>query len=267
MSQEPAPEMVRIPAGEFVMGSDDGDEDERPAHTVHLDEYFIGVHPITHRQYAHFVRETNHRAPAVYELPLIVTNGGRDRERMFRRLSAQYVWSDSQAPSARLDHPVTLVRLEDAEAYCKWLADTNGRPIRLPTEAEWEKAARGGLERARYPWGNELDPLRANFLTDPSLKMSHGTTPTRTFAPNGYGLYDVIGNVWEWVSDWYAADAYRSAADRNPPGPPDGRLRILRGGGWPVSDIRMLTCTHRHEVPPDTYSYSIGFRIACSESS
>jgi formylglycine-generating enzyme len=267
VSQEPAPEMVRIPAGEFVMGSDDGDEDERPAHTVHLDEYSIGVHPITHRQYAHFVRETNHRAPAVYELPLIVTNGGRDRERMFRRLSAQYVWSDSQAPSARLDHPVTLVRLEDAEAYCKWLADTNGRPIRLPTEAEWEKAARGGLERARYPWGNELDPLRANFLTDPSLKMSHGTTPTRMFAPNGYGLYDVIGNVWEWVSDWYAADAYRSAADRNPPGPPDGRLRILRGGGWPVSDIRMLTCTHRHEVPPDTYSYSIGFRIACSESS
>lgn len=267
MSQETVPEMVRIPAGEFTMGADDGDEDERPAHTVYLDEYSIGVHPITHRQYAHFVAETSHRVPAVYELPLIVTNGGRDRERMFRRLSAHYVWNDSQAPSARLDHPVTLIRWEDAEAYCKWLADISGLPIRLPTEAEWEKAARGGLERARYPWGNELDPLRANFLTDPSLKMSHGTTPTRTFAPNGYGLYDVIGNVWEWVSDWYGPDVYKSSPDRNPRGPVDGRLRVLRGGGWPVSDIRMLTCTHRHEVPPDTYSYSIGFRIACPETS
>jgi formylglycine-generating enzyme required for sulfatase activity len=163
---------------------------------------------------------------------------------------------------------VTLVRWEDADAFCKWLAQASGRPIRLPTEAEWEKAARGGLERARYPWGNELDPRGANYLTDASLKMSSpGTTPTRQFAPNGYGLYDVIGNVWEWVSDWYAPDMYRSGGDRNPTGPAEGRMRILRGGGWPVSDIRMLTCTHRHEVPPDTYSYSIGFRIACSETS
>jgi formylglycine-generating enzyme len=267
LAQEPVPDMVRIPAGEFFIGSDDGDEDERPVRMVHLDEYSIGLHPVTQRQYARFVRETGYRPPAVYELPLIVTNGGRDRERMFRRLGAQYVWSDSQPPAERLDHPVTLVRWEDAAAYCKWLAEASGRPVRLPTEAEWEKAARGGLERARYPWGNELDPLRANFLTDPSLKMSHGTTPARAFPPNGYGLYDVIGNVWEWVSDWYAADAYRSASDRNPQGPPEGRLRILRGGGWPVSDIRMLTCAHRHEVPTDTYSYSIGFRLACSESS
>jgi formylglycine-generating enzyme required for sulfatase activity len=259
--------MVRIPAGEFVMGSDDGDEDERPAHTVHLDEYSVGVQPVTHRQYARFVRDTGYRPPAVYELPLIVTNGGRDRERLFRRLGAQYVWPDSQPPPERLDHPVTLVRWEDAAAYCKWLAELAGRPIRLPSEAEWEKAARGGLERCRYPWGNELDPLRANFLTDPSLKMTHGTTPARAFSPNGYGLYDVVGNVWEWVADWYASDTYQSAPERNPRGPADGRLRLLRGGGWPVSDIRMLTCTHRHEVPPDTYSYSIGFRIACSESS
>jgi sulfatase modifying factor 1 len=258
--------MVRIPAGEFVMGSDNGDEDERPARTVHLDEYSIGVSPVTHRQYARFVRETSYRAPTVDDLPLIVTNGGRDRERMFRRLCAQYVWNDSQPPAERLDHPVTLVRWEDAAAFCKWLAESTDRPIRLPSEAEWEKAARGGLERCRYPWGNELDPLRANFLTDPSLKMSHGTTPARAFSPNGYGLYDMTGNVWEWVADWYAVDAYRTAGDRNPQGPPDGRLRVLRGGGWPVSDIRMLTCAHRHEVPPDTYSYSIGFRIACSES-
>jgi formylglycine-generating enzyme required for sulfatase activity len=261
------PEMARIPAGEFVMGSDDGDEDERPAHTVYLEEYSVGVHPVTHRQYARFVRDAGYRPPAIYELPLIVTNGGRDRERLFRRLGAQYVWPDSQLPPERLDHPVTLVRWEDAAAYCKWLAALSGRPIRLPTEAEWEKAARGGLERCRYPWGNELDPLRANFLTDPSLKMTHGTTPARAFSPNGYGLYDMAGNVWEWVADWYAPDAYQSAPERNPNGPVDGRLRLLRGGGWPVSDIRMLTCSHRHEVPPDTYSYSIGFRIACSEPS
>jgi formylglycine-generating enzyme required for sulfatase activity len=266
VAQEPLPEMARIPAGEFLMGSDDGDEDERPAHTVYLDDYAIGLQPVTHRQYARFVREAGHRPPAIYELPLIVTNGGRDRERMFRRLGSQYVWPDRQPPPERLDHPVTLVRWEDAIAYCRWLAERSGKPVRLPTEAEWEKAARGGLERSRYPWGNELDPLRANFLTDPSLKMTHGTTPARAFAPNGYGLYDMVGNVWEWVGDWYAADYFGSSPEKNPRGPADGRLRLVRGGGWPVSDIRMLTCSHRHEVPPDTYSYSIGFRVAYSES-
>jgi formylglycine-generating enzyme len=265
MIDDPAPIVARIPAGEFIMGSDDGDEDEKPVHSVLLDEFSIAIVPVTQRQYVRFVRETGHRAPAIYELPLIVSNTGRDRERVFRRLSGPYVWADSTPPPERLDHPVTLVRWEDAIAYCRWMSESTGRNVRLPTEAEWEKAARGGLDRCRYPWGNELDPLRANFLTDPTQKMARGTTPARAFPPNDYGMYDVAGNVWEWVADWYSADAYKNRNSKNPTGPAEGRLRIIRGGGWPVSDTRMLTCAHRHEVPADTYSYSIGFRIACSE--
>lgn len=247
------------------MGSSDAEDDERPVHGVHIDDFLIGVHPVTHAEYARFVADTGHRAPAIYELPLVVTSGGRDRERTFRTVGQPYVWIDSLPPSARIDHPVALVRWDDAAAYCAWLSDKTGRGFRLPTEAEWEKAARGGLEAKPYPWGDHLDHNLANFLTDASLKTTHGTTPCRSYPPNGYGLFDVTGNVWEWVQDWYEPDYYRASPPRNPPGPSHGHLRVLRGAGWLVADVRMLSCSHRHKVPPDTYSYAIGFRVACSE--
>jgi formylglycine-generating enzyme required for sulfatase activity len=164
----------------------------------------------------------------------------------------------------RADHPVTLVRYEDAAAYCAWLAASTGRPFRLPTEAEWEKAARGGTESKRYPWGDRLDRNMANFLVDPAVKGTQGTTPCRSYPANAFGLYDMAGNVWEWVHDWYDARYYGTAGARNPTGPPVGYLRLVRGGSWLVADVRMLSCSHRHKVPPDTYSYAIGFRVACS---
>jgi len=262
MDPDPTPEMARIPAGEFVMGSDDAEDDERPAHRVYLDEFHLAVHPVTNREYLRFVRATGHRPPGVYELPLIVTAGGRERELAFRQLAAGFAWVNGEPPADRLDHPVTLVRLEDALAYCAWLASVTGRPFRLPTEAEWEKAARGGLLAKRYPWGDELDPGRANYLVDASQKRAHSTTPVRTYPPNSFGLYDMVGNVWEWVADWYRPDYYRSSPARNPRGPANGRLRLVRGGSWLTSDPQLLTVSHRHKVPADTYSYGIGFRVA-----
>jgi formylglycine-generating enzyme required for sulfatase activity len=262
MSQHPLPDAVRIPAGEFVMGAEDGDEDERPAHRVFVDEFHLVVQPVTNREYARFLRATSHRPPGIHELPLLVTTGGRDRERAFRSLAAPFAWRDGEPPADRLDHPVTLVCIDDALAYCAWLASSTEVAIRLPTEAEWEKAARGGLAGKRYPWGDELDPGHANYLPDPSLKAMHSTKPVRSYAPNSYGLYDMAGNAWQWVADWYRPDYYRTSPSGNPRGPASGRLRLVRGGSWISADPRLLACGHRQKVPPDTYSYSIGFRVA-----
>jgi len=177
MAFDPAPELALIPAGEFLMGSEDAEEDERPVHRVHVDDFLMGVQPVTNAEYARFVRDTRHRTPAIYELPIVVKAGGAERERTFRQSGGPYVWEDGQPATERADHPVTLVRYDDATAYCAWLASLTGRPFRLPTEAEWEKAARGGAESKRYPWGDRLDRNMANFLADPMMKTSNGTTP------------------------------------------------------------------------------------------
>jgi sulfatase modifying factor 1 len=262
MPDEVVPQFVRVPAGEFIMGADDGDEDERPAHRVYLDAYYISVHAVTNGHYVEFVNATGHPSPAVRELPRFVTPA---IEPMFRELSAPYTWRDGIAPRERYQHPVALVSFNDANAYCAWLAQRLGRAVRLPTEAEWERAARGRLELKRYPWGDDIDSSRANFLPDPALKRHRGTRPVGCYPPNGFDLFDMSGNVWEWVADWYRADAYRDGELRNPHGPPAGALRILRGGSWVTHDVSQLRCAHRHKVPPDTYAYSIGFRVAYSD--
>ena len=247
------------------MGSEDGAADERPTHTVHLAAFALGVHPITNAEYARFVRETGYPAPTIEDLPLVVRAGGEAREHVFRSTAAAYIWKGGQPPPARLNHPVTLVRWQDAASYCRWLSQTIGRTVRLPTEAEWEKAARGGLSTLRYPWGDDLGSERANFLSELGQRTAHGTTPCPSYPPNGYGLFDMAGNVWEWVLDWYDPAYYAVSPEDNPSGPADGQFRILRGGGWLAADHAMLTCSHRHQVPPDTYSYGIGFRVACPQ--
>jgi len=263
-SSEPTPELALIPSGDFLMGSEDAEEDERPVHRVHVDDFLMGVQPVTNADYSRFVHDSGHRTPAIYELPIVVKAGGAERERSFRQSGGPYVWEDGHPSTERADHPVTLVRYDDAVAYCTWLAAATGKPFRLPTEAEWEKAARGGAESKRYPWGDRLDRNMANFLVDPAQRPTQGTTPCRSYPANGYGLFDMAGTVWEWVSDWYDPRYYGASPARNPIGPQNGYLRILRGGSWLVADVRMLSCSHRHKVPPDTYSYAIGFRVACS---
>ncbi len=269
MREDLLPRFIPVPAGEFTMGTDDGDEDERPAHRVLVEAFHLSVHPVTIEQYAEFVRQTGHPAPGVRELPRIVSPA---QEMTFRELARSDAWRDGDAPRQRARHPVTLVTWADAVAYCRWLSDKIDRVVRLPTEAEWERAARGGIDGLRYPWGDDIDPSRANFLPDPSLKRHRGTRPVGSYDPNRYELHDVIGNVWEWVFDWYRADAYRQPegpgvpAARNVRGgsetPGGGRLRVVRGGSWVTHDVSQLRCGHRHRVPADTYTYSIGFRVA-----
>lgn len=262
MADDSLPRFVRVPGGSFLMGSDEGEEDERPAHPVHVDAFCASIYPVTVAQYAEFVRDSGYHAPSVGELPLVVRPA---QESTFRELAAPYVWHGGEPPRGRLDHPVTLVTHADAVAYCRWLSRQIGRLVRLPTEAEWERAARGGLDGMRYPWGDDVDASRANFLPDPALKRHRGTQPVGSYPPNPLQLYDMAGNVWQWVADWYRADAYRAGEDRNPRGPTSGTMRVLRGGSWVTHDVQQLRCAHRHKVPPDTYSYSIGFRVVYSD--
>ena len=255
------PDLARIPAGDFLMGASNAQDDERPVHRVYVSEFFIARFPVTNDEYARFIQATGHRAPSIRELPLIAS-GGRDG--LFEELAAAYVWEDGHPPAGHGSHPVVLVPYDDAVAYCRWLSDALGRIARLPTEAEWEKAARGGTDGQRYPWGDDIDPSRGNFLSDPAVKNERGTRPTGTYPPNAYGLYDMAGNVWEWVSDWYASDYYSISDSRNPRGPESGSMRIVRGGSWVNEDVGMLRCAYRHQVPPDTYAHSVGFRIVCA---
>jgi formylglycine-generating enzyme required for sulfatase activity len=263
MADELVPRFIRVPAGEFDMGSEDGDEDERPVHPVSVDAFYLSAHEVTNDQYAEFVWATGHPPPAVRDLPRVVT--ALD-ELSFRELAGAYAWSDGTYPPDKRDHPVTLVSFGDAVAYSAWLSTRVGLAVRLPTEAEWERAARGGVEGRRYPWGDDIDPSRANFLADPSLKKHAGTRPVGTYPPNDFGLFDMSGNVWEWVSDWYRADAYRDRILRNPRGLTEAALRLVRGGSWVTHDVAQLRCAHRHKVPSDTYAYSIGFRVAYAEA-
>jgi sulfatase modifying factor 1 len=260
LSLPTTPDLARIPAGDFLMGAGDGEDDERPVHRVFVSEFFIGRFAVTIDEYARFIRSTGYPAPAVRALPLVTI---AEHEELFREMAAPYVWNGGQPPAGQATHPVVLVRYDDAVAYCAWLADAIDRRVRLPTEAEWERAARGGVDGQRYPWGDDVEPSRCNYLADPSVKRQRGTRPTGTYAPNAYGLCDIIGNAWEWVSDWYGGDYYGLGDVRDPRGPTSGTMRIVRGGSWVNDDIAMLRSAYRHKVPPDTYAYSVGFRVVC----
>ena len=229
-ARPPAGAMVSIPAGEFTMGSQDGDADERPAHKVYVDSFSIDVYEVTVGQYAEFLRSGEVRAPLDWK---------------------------TINQSANQKRPVANVDWADAVAYCKWAGK------RLPTEAEWEKAARGTDGRI-YPWGNDPPtPLHANYG-----KM--GSHDYETLAPVGtlevgkspYGIYDMAGNVWEWVSDWYDNDYYKNSPQQNPGGPSMGGFKVIRGGSW-TSSPRNLRSADRYWDPPSFRSlYFPGFRCA-----
>jgi formylglycine-generating enzyme required for sulfatase activity len=250
--------VVRVPGGEFTMGTEAGDEDTRPPRRLFLSEFWIGAYEVTNAEYKVYLDATRQPAPSTATLPSVVT---ADRAAVFRHFAERYEWTNGTYPAGQAEHPVVLVRYEDAAAFCAWLSERTGKRVHLPTEAQWEKAARGGLEGNSYPWGDGFDPSRANSLKDEAAKETSGTHPVGSYAQNGFGLHDASGNAWEWVAGWY-----RRIPDASPPrdeqARPEGASRVVRGGAWVDTDPKLLTVWHRHKVPPDTYSYSISFRIA-----
>jgi formylglycine-generating enzyme required for sulfatase activity len=222
-------ELRLVPAGDFRMGSPPGEgaADEHPQHTVYLDAYYIGRYPVTNAQYAAFVRDTGHHPPDS--------------------------WDGEEAPEGEENHPVVGVSSGDAVAFCDW-AD-----LCLPTEAQWEKAARG-KEGHRYPWGDH-EPTKelCNFSENEG-----GTTPVGKYSPQGdspYGCTDMAGNVWELCADWYREDYYQHSPPVNPTGPSVGSFRVLRGGAWFGVASYVRCCVRFWYDPVGTWS-SAGFRCA-----
>ncbi len=233
-------EFIRISAGEFLMGSDQQKEkqaraNETPQHKVFLSEYWIGKYPVTNKQYKVFVKAVGHKPPAN--------------------------WGGFDAPKDKFDHPVAGLSWFSAMAFCEWFKGLSTRNIRLPSEAEWEKAARGTDGRS-YPWGNQApDDTRCNYKGNVK-----DTTPVGKYSPLGdspYGCSDMEGNVWEWVMDWYGDNYYQDSSFRNPPGPAMGTYKVLRGSSWYYSD-KIVRSADRDGSSPTNELDVIGFRCACS---
>ena len=221
-----------IPAGEFLMGSDDGRDDERPRHRVYVDAFEMAVYPVTEAEYAEFLESTRHERP---EGGLAI--GRRDPEGL---------------PSPAL--PVVGVSWLDAQAYCAWRAG-RGEPMRLPTEAEWERAARGGREGERYPWGDEIP----GWIPDAGHGPLEAPWPVMLGEPNAFGLYGIGANIHEWCGDWYDPAYYERSPARNPPGPPTGTRRASRGGAWRHA-ITISRTAARSRIDPSFRYTDYGFR-------
>ena len=232
-------EMVVIPGGSFYRGSMDGSRDEMPRHRISLSSFAIDIHPVTNEQFVRFLdimggeKDTNHQDIIRMRDSRIKRSGGK--------LSIESGYSK---------HPVVGVTWYGAVAYAKWIGK------RLPTEAEWEVAARAGLDNQLYPFGDDIEKSQANFF-------SSDTTAVMSYAPNGYGLSDVAGNVYEWCHDWYGYNYYEVSIQEpdSPKGPLQGVYRVLRGGCW-KSLKEDLRCSRRHRNNPGTVNGTYGFRCA-----
>ena len=243
--------MIYIPAGEFTMGSDRSD-DEKPIHKVFLDGYWIGKTELTVGQYMKFVNETKTHYPDWGE-----PGNVRDSE---TALVGNY---KQMGESLTGDHyPIVGVSWTDAVAYCDWLSKKRGVKVALPSEAQWEKAARG-IDGRKYPWGNgELTGKLANTYMEDGYKY---TSPVGSF-PDGsspFGALDMSGNVWEWCEDWYGFDYYKNSPYKNPIGPNSGACRVVRGGGWFRAGDG-CRCAYRYRDGPSFRGNVVGFRLARS---
>jgi sulfatase modifying factor 1 len=214
-------DMVFIPAGTFMMGTE-GELENSPPHEVYIDSFYMDKHEVTNAEYLKFCEATGNRLPDFWGMDVY-------------HCGTEYP-----------DHPVVGVSWRDAEAYANWAGK------RLPTEAEWEYAARGGLEGMEYPTSNEMDSTLANF-------RSKGTMPVGSYPPNGYGLYDMAGNANEWVADYFGFDYYKNSPRENPQGPDKGKFRVFRGGGW-HSGPSCGRVYFRNGLPPNWVDFNVSFR-------
>lgn len=213
-------DLIHIPGGTFLMGQADGRAEEKPVHSVTLAPYRISRYPVTNCHWEEFRRAT-----------------GRE-ELMYLHATA----------------PVASVNWFDAVAYCNWLSSQWFTHVRLPTEAEWEFAARGGVEQQAYPWGSEpreYDPPR----------WQHGPEPVAQAAANGFGLFDMCENVHEWCADWFGPAYYAVSPAKNPTGPERGERRASRGGAW-RHHVKCSRCAARSSIPPEFRYADYGFRVA-----
>lgn len=224
------PALVRIPEGWFMMGSEVGQDNERPVHSVWVDAFLLAVTQVSNEEYARFLNASGAPAPPF--------------------------WTDPNFKHPR--QPVVAVSWFEAACYCEWLHEQTGRPYRLPTEAEWERAARGGVEGKLFPWGNE--PPQS--LPDYDQRWKKAPEPVARYSPTSFGLYDICENVHEWCSDWYQPDYYAVSSERNPRGPEIGARRASRGGSW-RHHVKVSRCAARSSIPPEFHYADYGFRVAC----
>uniref|UniRef100_A0A8C9SNH7 Formylglycine-generating enzyme n=1 Tax=Scleropages formosus TaxID=113540 RepID=A0A8C9SNH7_SCLFO len=275
-------QMVLIPAGQFLMGTDNPgipQDGEGPQRRVHLDAFYMDIHEVRNLDFQKFVNATGYVTEAEKFGDSFVFEGLLS-EKIKSEISQAVAaapwwlpvkganWKHPEGPDShiadRLEHPVLHVSWNDAMAYCLWAGK------RLPTEAEWEYACRGGLQDRLFPWGNKLNPKGqhyANLWQGQFPKENTGedgyvkTSPVMSFPVNGYGLYDMVGNAWEWTADWWNV---HHATDElhNPTGPATGRDRVKKGGSYMChkSYCYRYRCAARSQNTPDSSSSNLGFR-------
>jgi len=228
------PKLVSIPGGSFLMGSDSGQDCERPIHRVTVDSFLLAMTQVTNAEYERFLRATSALPPPFWQDP----NFNHPQQ------------------------PVAGVSWHEAARYCGWLTAETGRTFRLPTEAEWEYAARAGLDQKSFPWGDDPPQSLPGYAT----RWCTGPESVALDLPNAFGLYNMCDNVHEWCSDWYDPNYYAVSPERNPRGPGDSSLkparRSSRGGSW-RHHIKVSRCSARSSIPPDFRYADYGFRVAC----
>jgi formylglycine-generating enzyme required for sulfatase activity len=276
--------MVELAGGTFLMGTEDGEgfpsDGEGPVREVTLAPFRVAECAVTNSQFATFVKEAGYVTEAesigwsfVFSgfLPPGTAGLGFSRDAPWWIGIEGADWRHPEGPGSsiatRQNHPAVHISWNDATAYCEW------RGVRLPTEAEWEFAARGGLVQKRFPWGDELTPRgrhRCNIWqgTFPGLNTGEdgyvGTAPVKAYPPNGFGLYNVSGNVWEWCSDWFTPDFQCESSRVNPTGPMSGHARVIRGGSFMchASYCNRYRVGARSSNTPDSSTGNLGLRCA-----
>jgi formylglycine-generating enzyme required for sulfatase activity len=255
---------VHVPAGSFRMGDNfgEGEARERPVHVVDLDAFYIAKYETTNLEWRRFRDDPGYDDPKFWP-------GGR----VMPKTQIPYWTQPNNHGGGTPDsdnYPVLGVNWDGATAYCNWLSAKTGKKYRLPTEAEWEKAARGTDQR-RYPWGNTIDRSYANYTgaqrfdTGQIVGFYDGTKrgelQTHSNA-SPYGAFDMAGNVWEWCQDWYSRDYYSSSSKKNPKGPETGAYRVVRGGSFFVDPVELRTSMRSGAWPSFQAHRMIGFRAA-----